>query len=62
MKKVIIIYNSVEEYKNAYKQFKQDGFSVSVVVDIELALCIQGDEIAHLTIVNAEQYAKEMGQ
>lgn len=59
MKKVIIVYNTVEEYQSAYRNFNQDGFDVSVVVGIELALCIQGDEIAWLTIVNANKYAKD---
>lgn len=60
MKKVIIFYNTVEEYQAAYRNLKQGGFDVSVVVGVELALCIQGDEIAWLTIVNADRYASEI--
>lgn len=59
MKKIIIVYDNVEEYQLAYRKYTADGFNVSVCVGIELALCIQGDEVAWLSIVKAEKYLIE---
>jgi hypothetical protein len=59
MKKIIIVYDDVEEYQLAYRKYTEGGFSVSVVVGIELALCIQGDEVAWLSIVKADKYINE---
>ena len=43
MKKIIFIYNTFEQYSEAYKNYTAAGFSVCVVLGMDLALCISGN-------------------
>ena len=60
MKNVIIQYSTVDEYSRAYKDFTERGINVSVVIGIELALTIKGEEIAWLTITGCDEFEKDM--
>jgi hypothetical protein len=60
MKNVIIQYSTVDEYSRAYKDFTERGINVSVVIGMELALTIKGEEIAWLTITGCAEFEKDM--
>ena len=50
MKNIIIAYDTAEEYSKAYTDLKAAGFNVAVVVGMELALTVKGEEVGNLII------------
>ena len=56
MKKIILIFNSWEEYSAAYKKYQSEGLEVSVVAGLENAISIEGSQVAWLDITNANVY------
>ena len=53
MKKIVLIYNSWEEYSVAYKKYESRGFEVAVVAGIENAISLNASEIDYIAIVKA---------
>ena len=57
MKKIILIFNSWEEYSAAYKKYQSEGFEVAVVAGLENAISIEGSQVAWLDIANVNVYS-----